>query len=113
EQQQERAGSTKECANSAADGSLRAATDCEPKKRPEVPEPNGPNTLTEEAAQRLLADYKRLKDERECKICMSEEVRVVFTPCGHLVSCVQCALVMLSCPMCRAKIKGRVRAILL
>ncbi|XP_058067321.1 death-associated inhibitor of apoptosis 2 [Anopheles bellator] len=108
EQQQERAGSTKECSHA----SLRAATDCEPEKRPEVPEPNGQNTLTEEAAQRLQEENKRLKDARECKICMSEEVGVVFCPCGHLVSCVQCAPAVLSCPVCRATIKGRVRTFL-
>ena len=32
----------------------------------------------------LEEENKRLKEARECKICMSEEVGVVFCPCGHL-----------------------------
>lgn len=32
------------------------------------------------------SDERRLKNV-ECKICMSEEVGVVFLPCGHLLSC--------------------------
>ncbi|XP_055597031.1 baculoviral IAP repeat-containing protein 7-A-like [Uranotaenia lowii] len=61
---------------------------------------------------RLAEENKRLKDARECKICMSDEVGVVFCPCGHLVSCVQCAPAVSSCPVCRAAIKGRVRTFL-
>ncbi|XP_050098585.1 death-associated inhibitor of apoptosis 2 [Anopheles aquasalis] len=65
--------------------------------------------LNDEAAQRLREENKRLKDARECKICMSDEVGVVFCPCGHLVSCVQCAPAITHCPVCRALITGRVR----
>lgn len=61
---------------------------------------------------RLEEENKRLKDARECKICMADEVGVVFCPCGHLVSCVQCAPAVVNCPVCRAVIKGRVRAFL-
>uniref|UniRef100_A0A182IX56 RING-type domain-containing protein n=1 Tax=Anopheles atroparvus TaxID=41427 RepID=A0A182IX56_ANOAO len=68
--------------------------------------------LTDEASVRLEEENKRLKDARECKICMSDEVGVVFCPCGHLVSCVQCAPAVIKCPVCRALIKGRVRTFL-
>nr|XP_019530543.2 baculoviral IAP repeat-containing protein 7-B [Aedes albopictus] len=61
---------------------------------------------------RLEEENKRLKDARECKICMADEVGVVFCPCGHLVSCVQCAPAVTNCPVCRAVIKGRVRTFL-
>lgn len=40
----------------------------------------------------------------ECKICMQEEVGVVFLPCGHLLSCVMCAPAISNCPLCRQKI---------
>uniref|UniRef100_A0A336LCV0 CSON007331 protein n=1 Tax=Culicoides sonorensis TaxID=179676 RepID=A0A336LCV0_CULSO len=60
----------------------------------------------------LEEENKRLKDARECKICMSNEIGVVFIPCGHLVTCVQCAVAMTSCCMCRSDIKGRVRTFL-
>ncbi|CAO1419708.1 unnamed protein product [Diamesa hyperborea] len=56
-------------------------------------------------------DNKRMKNV-ECKICMSEEVGVVFLPCGHLLSCVMCAPAMATCPLCRSVIKGRVRTFL-
>lgn len=32
----------------------------------------------------LAEENKRLRDARECKICMAEEVGCVFIPCGHL-----------------------------
>ncbi|XP_013402166.1 uncharacterized protein LOC106167829, partial [Lingula anatina] len=60
----------------------------------------------------LIEENKRLKEERTCKICMDEEVSVVFLPCGHLVACVQCAPALRNCAICRAAIKGTVRSIL-
>lgn len=66
----------------------------------------------DEKTHRLEEENKRLKDARECKICMADEVGVVFCPCGHLVSCVQCAPAVTNCPVCRAVIKGRVRTFL-
>ncbi|XP_013390417.1 baculoviral IAP repeat-containing protein 2-like [Lingula anatina] len=60
----------------------------------------------------LLEENKRLKEERICKICMDEEVSVVFLPCGHLVACVQCAPALRNCAICRTAIKGTVRSIL-
>lgn len=56
-------------------------------------------------------DDRRLKNV-ECKICMSDEVGVVFLPCGHLLSCVMCAPAMLTCPLCRQQIQGRIRTFL-
>ena len=58
-----------------------------------------------------LSDERRLKNV-ECKICMSEEVGVVFLPCGHLLSCVYCAPAISQCPLCRETIRGRVRTFL-
>lgn len=56
-------------------------------------------------------DERRLKNV-ECKICMSEEVGVVFLPCGHLLACVYCASAISQCPLCRETIRGRVRTFL-
>ncbi|XP_035788000.1 death-associated inhibitor of apoptosis 2-like [Anopheles albimanus] len=75
-------------------------------------EQSSSSILSDEAALRLKEENKRLKDARECKICMSDEVGVVFCPCGHLVSCVQCAPAVTNCPVCRALIRGRVRTFL-
>lgn len=60
----------------------------------------------------LEEENRRLKSARECKICMSNEVGVVFLPCGHLLSCLLCASSLQICPLCRSVIKGRVRTFL-
>lgn len=48
---------------------------------------------------------RRMKNV-ECKICMAEEVGVVFLPCGHLLTCVMCAPALSTCPLCRQPIRG-------
>ncbi|NXH73697.1 BIR7B protein, partial [Hydrobates tethys] len=53
---------------------------------------------------------RRLQEERMCKVCMDKDVSVVFVPCGHLVACGECALNLRLCPICRAAIRGSVRA---
>uniref|UniRef100_A0A3F2YW03 RING-type domain-containing protein n=1 Tax=Anopheles dirus TaxID=7168 RepID=A0A3F2YW03_9DIPT len=66
----------------------------------------------DEISHRLREENNRLREERECKICLTREVGVVFCPCGHLVSCVQCAPAIYNCPVCRALITGRIRTFL-
>ncbi|NXK62497.1 BIR7B protein, partial [Sylvietta virens] len=53
---------------------------------------------------------RRLREEKTCKVCMDKDVSVVFVPCGHLVACEECALNLRLCPICRAVIRGSVRA---
>lgn len=60
----------------------------------------------------LEEENRKLKDARQCKVCMDDEVGVVFLPCGHLVTCVQCAPGVTNCPLCRSPIKGFVRTFL-
>ncbi|XP_063286492.1 baculoviral IAP repeat-containing protein 2 isoform X1 [Pelobates fuscus] len=55
---------------------------------------------------------RRLQEERTCKICMDQEVSIVFIPCGHLVVCKDCAPSLRKCPICRGTIKGTVRTFL-
>ncbi|XP_066156172.1 death-associated inhibitor of apoptosis 1-like [Euwallacea fornicatus] len=47
-----------------------------------------------------------------CKICLQQEVGVVFLPCGHIVSCVECSSALKSCPVCRKPLEATVRAFL-
>ncbi|XP_069809501.1 baculoviral IAP repeat-containing protein 7 isoform X4 [Dendropsophus ebraccatus] len=77
----------------------RANTEPQPSKEPEVA------LSTEE-------QLRRLKDERLCKVCMDKDVSMVFVPCGHLVVCMDCAPNLRHCPICRAMIRGSVRAIM-
>lgn len=43
---------------------------------------------------------RRLQEEKLCKICMDRNIAIVFVPCGHLVTCKQCAEAVDKCPMC-------------
>uniref|UniRef100_A0A2C9JNY1 RING-type domain-containing protein n=1 Tax=Biomphalaria glabrata TaxID=6526 RepID=A0A2C9JNY1_BIOGL len=63
-----------------------------------------------ETMRRLKENNNVLRQQTTCKICMDREVDIVFLPCGHLVSCNECAVAMKDCPVCRAHVKGTVRA---
>lgn len=70
---------------------------------------------TQESTQdckREKSDAKLINDQRACKICYSEEVGVVFLPCGHLVACVNCAPSLKTCAVCRKPFSATVRAYL-
>ncbi|KAL3881541.1 hypothetical protein ACJMK2_027973 [Sinanodonta woodiana] len=62
--------------------------------------------------KQLFEENQKLKDERLCKICLTEESSIAFLPCGHLVSCVTCAPALSQCPVCRETIKGTIRTYL-
>ncbi|KAI3698438.1 hypothetical protein L2E82_41983 [Cichorium intybus] len=54
-----------------------------------------------------------VKRERECVMCLSEEMSVVFLPCAHQVVCTSCNELhekqgMKECPSCRADIQRRI-----
>ncbi|KAG2461468.1 BIR7A protein, partial [Polypterus senegalus] len=77
-------------------------------------------TLEAEDEERQRSDQSRglsqeeqlrqLQEERTCKVCMDKVVSIVFVPCGHLVVCTDCATSLRNCPICRAVIRGSVRA---
>ncbi|CAL1528937.1 unnamed protein product [Lymnaea stagnalis] len=58
----------------------------------------------------LKGQNQELRQQTLCKICLDKEVQIVFLPCGHLVTCVECSLPLKDCPICRRLIKGTVRA---
>ncbi|GFX47662.1 e3 ubiquitin-protein ligase XIAP [Trichonephila clavipes] len=45
-----------------------------------------------------------------CKICMDQEVSVLFLPCSHLLACTECAPALKFCPLCRQTIQAIVKA---
>lgn len=56
-----------------------------------------------------------VKRERECVMCLSEEMSVVFLPCAHQVVCTTCNELhekqgMKECPSCRSLIQQRICA---
>ncbi|CAH1733060.1 putative inhibitor of apoptosis [Aphis gossypii] len=42
-----------------------------------------------------------LPDDMLCKICYREEVEIAIVPCGHAITCIECALTCNYCSMCR------------
>ena len=67
------------------------------------------NVLDVVAAHMLEEEVRRLREARLCKVCLDEEVSMAYIPCGHIVTCVQCAVALEDCPLCRKTIKGTVR----
>ena len=47
-----------------------------------------------------------------CKVCLEEELSVLFLPCAHLVSCSRCAVNVTKCPLCRAPIHATIKTYL-
>ncbi|XP_022161673.1 baculoviral IAP repeat-containing protein 7-B-like isoform X2 [Myzus persicae] len=46
-------------------------------------------------------DPNTMPDSMLCKICYKEEMKVAFIPCGHVIACIQCALTLEQCAVCR------------
>lgn len=55
------------------------------------------------------AESTATDDKRLCKICYENEMGVVFLPCGHIVACVDCALSVADCPVCRQPFQNTAR----
>ncbi|CAN6211339.1 unnamed protein product [Urochloa humidicola] len=60
-------------------------------------------------------DFDDIQRDRECVMCLSEEMSVVFLPCAHQVVCAKCSDLhekqgMKECPSCRTPIQRRVCA---
>ena len=56
-----------------------------------------------------------VQQERECQVCLDEDVSVVFLPCGHQIVCTSCNQLhqdkgVSNCPFCRSPIKRRICA---
>lgn len=75
---------------------------------PEESEPMS-RTQSVNSSMTLEEENRRLKEARQCKICMDAEVGAVLLPCGHFVVCVDCASSLQDCPLCRQQIKATVR----
>ncbi|KAK3593112.1 hypothetical protein CHS0354_018237 [Potamilus streckersoni] len=62
-------------------------------------------------SDQIVRQHTELRDATLCKICLDKTMSVVFLPCGHLVTCPDCASVMRKCPVCRSLIKGTVKTL--
>lgn len=63
-----------------------------------------PPTVNEEdeEVKKLIAE--KIKERQQCIVCMERDKCVVFNPCGHIVSCLECSNKLTQCPNCRANI---------
>ena len=57
----------------------------------------------------LEKEIQSMKESRICKICMDKKINTVLLPCGHLLSCDECAASFNICPWCRKLIDSKVR----
>ena len=60
-----------------------------------------------EVLRRELAETQA--EEQTCAICLDRPPNVTFVPCGHKMTCEQCAAEVGECPGCRAPILHRQR----
>ncbi|XP_059160168.1 uncharacterized protein LOC131943882 isoform X2 [Physella acuta] len=89
--------------------------DQRPRDQTKAPRPTNTGASSNDAKhletlRTIKEQNNQLRQQTVCKICMDQEVAVVFLPCGHLVSCNDCASAMRDCPVCRKTVKGTVRA---
>ncbi|KAI4327262.1 hypothetical protein L6164_019745 [Bauhinia variegata] len=95
---------------------LRHQSNSPPKSESEGAKPQ------RETIAKMLQELDKLEDfsekevhcDRECIICMNDEVSVVFLPCAHEVMCASCCdeygkKGKAACPCCRAPIEQRIR----
>lgn len=54
-------------------------------------------------------DPNTVPDGIICKICYKEKMEVVFIPCGHTIACIQCAVTLDECAICRQPIKMTIK----
>lgn len=57
----------------------------------------------------VLQENEKLKDQKMCKICMDNDVCMMFLPCKHLATCEGCSHIVKECPVCRRSIEERIK----
>ena len=60
--------------------------------------------LSQESLSIIKPFMEKINDNFTCKICMDRFVSITFCPCGHYVTCRQCAERLSECPVCRSVI---------
>ena len=62
----------------------------------------------------ISQEYKTLIADRKCLICQDKPRDTVFTSCGHLAACSECAKTIKRCPVkdCKAMVKDPIKTFL-
>ncbi|PIK61629.1 putative baculoviral IAP repeat-containing protein 7-A-like [Apostichopus japonicus] len=67
------------------------------------------NGREKQKMEALEAKIEELKERNACKICLDEEVKIIFIPCKHLAVCEACAEKVEICPICRDHIDDKLQ----
>ena len=59
--------------------------------------------------EKMECDINRMKETLTCKVCLTNDVHVLFLPCGHFICCQACSTRLRNCVLCRALIRGIVK----
>ncbi|XP_060554683.1 baculoviral IAP repeat-containing protein 7-A-like [Ruditapes philippinarum] len=65
-----------------------------------------------ESIEEMEAANRELKEPVTCKVCLDAIACIITLPCGHMMCCSQCVPALSKCAVCRAQIKGTVRALM-
>jgi baculoviral IAP repeat-containing protein 2/3 len=57
-------------------------------------------------------EVDELKEACRCAICLEKEKVILFLPCAHLASCLECSVSIKNCPICRKYIEASIRTYL-
>lgn len=72
-------------------------------------EQKGSKDLADKEAQKLIEENERLKNERLCVVCLIKDKNILYLPCAHLATCLDCSYSLQTCPMCRSAVQATVR----
>ena len=67
------------------------------------------NQKLKKAYENMKEGFEALVDSKLCKVCMDEDACMVFIPCGHLMSCVNCSPSLKNCAICRRPVKSYIK----
>jgi len=69
---------------------------------------NAVKEQTQMEIKELKNKVHELQVRNMCKVCHCTELKILFIPCGHMCTCEDCSNTVFGCPICRAKIYGKI-----
>lgn len=96
-----------------SDRPVERTTTKEPLKRNDQPSEGATVSEMGACADGPESDENDRSSDKMCKICLAREYTTAYSPCGHVVACVGCALSVSKCPLCRQSIASVMRIYLM
>ncbi|XP_057204853.1 E3 ubiquitin-protein ligase XIAP isoform X2 [Triplophysa rosa] len=56
-----------------------------------------------------MTKLEKLQREKLCKVCMDNDINIVFIPCAHLATCQKCSESLPKCPICCVTIVQKIK----